>query len=75
MAKKYEIVKFYQTNEKLPYVVQRNYSLEEARAYCDDPESSSMTAKPPKGCGGDQAKILKWHELQKHWFLGYREQM
>lgn len=71
MAKTYLLVKFYQNPDKKPFTVQKGYSLEEARKYCDDPESSSMTAQPPRGCGGDPAKIDDWHAKQKHWFIGF----
>lgn len=72
--KYYEIVKFYQDEDKHPRVLQRNYSLEEARKYCDDPELDSKTAKQPKGCGGDEKLIQKWNDEHKHWFVGFREQ-
>lgn len=70
----YEVVRFYQDSTKAPTVLQSGYTLEEARKYCDDPETSSMTAKSPKGCDGDERKIEKWNEKQKHWFVGYRRQ-
>lgn len=75
MAKKYEIVKFYQHPDKLPHIVQRNYSLEQARSYLDDPEMSSRTATPPRGCGNDPKKIAQWNDKQKHWFMGFRLQV
>lgn len=50
------------------------YTLEQARKYCSDPETSSKTAKPPLGCGGDPKKIERWHKLQKHWFCGFESE-
>ena len=72
--KTYEIVRFYKNPNKRPTVLQGGYDLEQARAYCDDSELSSMTAQPPKGCGGNEKKIAKWHEKQKHWFVGFRSE-
>ena len=68
--KQYCIKQFYEDG-RLPRIVQKGLSLEEARAYCDDPESSSMTASKPRGCAGDKAQIERWHEKQKHWFYGF----
>ena len=70
----YEIVKFYQNPSHQPIVLRHNYTLEEARKYCDDPELSSKTAQPPLGCGGDERKIQVWNDKQKHWFVGFRRQ-
>lgn len=75
MGELYEAVKFWQHPDKKPKVLRRDLTLEEARKFCDDPEQSSMTAHPPKGCGGDERKIQKWHEKQKHWFVGYMRQV
>lgn len=68
----YEIVRFYENKEKQNRVRQRGLSLEQAKKICADPETSSMTAKAPKGCEGNEKKIKRWHEKQKHWFDGYR---
>lgn len=70
----YKAIKFYQNPEKKPQVLRRDLTLEEAREFCDDPELSSKTAKPPKGCGGDERKIQAWGNKQKHWFVGFRRQ-
>lgn len=67
----YNIVRFYEDLDRKPTVLQRGYTLEEARKYCDDPELSSYTAQSPKGCNGDTKKIEKWHKLKKHWFVGF----
>lgn len=74
MEQTYEIVRFYQDPNRYPTVLQHGYTLEEARKYCDDPELSSETAQPPIGCGGDERKISKWHEKNKHWFVGFRSE-
>lgn len=68
----YEIVKFYQNPSKKARVLRGGCTLEEAREFCDDPELSSMTARSPKGCDGDERKIQKWNDKQKHWFVGFR---
>ena len=70
----YRIIKFYQHPAKENRVVARGYDLEGAQKFCSDPESSSMTAQPPKGCGGNEEKIKIWHEKQKHWFYGYTKE-
>lgn len=70
----YEVVKFYQDPSKKAKVLRGGCTLEEARALCDDPELSSRTAKPPKGCGGNEHKIQAWSDKQKHWFVGFRRQ-
>lgn len=75
-GKSYEIIRMYQNNRK-PRVITKNLTLEQAQAWCSDPETPSMTAKSPRGCGTGrfQARnINNWHKLQKHWFDGYREQ-
>jgi hypothetical protein len=76
MSKIYMIVRRYQ-NERKPRVMAKNLTLEAAQAWCNDPETSSMTAKSPRGCGTgrfQQRNIENWHKLQKHWFDGYEEQ-
>lgn len=70
----YEAVKFYQHPNKKPRVLRKDLTLDEARAFCNDPELSSRTAQPPNGCGGDECKVQKWGDRQKHWFVGFREQ-
>lgn len=66
----YEIVKFRQNGTPR---VQRGYgrlTISEARAICSDPETSSRTAST--ACNNNEKLINKWHEKQKHWFLGFR---
>ncbi len=41
--------------------------------WCQDPETSSMTARKPRGCDGDDRRIQRWHDKQKHWFDSYQE--
>lgn len=70
----YEIVRFYQSDRKAR-VQKRNLTLEQAQAWCADPETSSVTASKPKGCQSDDKQIKRWHEQQKHWFDGFRMQV
>lgn len=68
------IVRFYENLDR-GYngrtIMKRGLTLEQAKAHCNDPETSSYTAQPPLGCGGDEEKIAKWHEEKKHWFDGF----
>lgn len=76
MAEIYKIVRFYQ-NERKPRTIAKNLTLEAAQKWCNDPETSSKTAKSPRGCGTGrwQARnIENWNKLQKHWFDGYERQ-
>lgn len=75
MEELYEAVKFWQYPDKKPKVLRKDLTLEEARTFCDDPELSSRTAQPPKGCGGNEHKIQVWNDKQKHWFVGFRRQV
>ena len=68
--KQYCVKQFFEDG-RLPRIVQKGLSLEEAQTYCADDQSSSMTADKPRGCAGDQKQIERWHEKQKHWFYGY----
>jgi len=68
--KMYEVVKFTQTGRQT--VIRIGLTEREAQKICQDPETSSMTARKPKGCNGDEAMIKRWHEKNKHWFYGYR---
>ena len=70
----YEVVKFWQNPDKKAKILRKDLTLEQARKFCDDPELSSRTATPPVGCGGDNNKIQRWNDSQKHWFVGFREQ-
>jgi hypothetical protein len=75
-TKVYMIVRRYQ-NERPTRVIAKNLTLEAARAWCEDPETSSMTAKSPRGCGTGKWQVrnkTNWHKLNKHWFDGYEEQ-
>lgn len=77
MTKVYMIVRQYQ-NERPPRTIAKNLTLEAAQAWCNDPETSSMTAKSPRGCGTgrwQKRNQERWHKLQKHWFDGYTEQV
>jgi len=68
--KMYEVVRFTQKGKQS--VMRIGLTEKEAQKICTDPETSSMTARKPKGCDGDVSRINKWHEAQKHWFYGYR---
>lgn len=68
--KMYEVVKF--TQKGIQSVVTIGLTESEAQKICSDPETSSMTARKPKGCNGDESQIRKWHKANKHWFYGYR---
>lgn len=70
----YKIVRFYENTPGYRRIIKRGLTIEQAKAHCNDPETSSMTAKSPRGCGGNEAKIAKWHEQQRHWFDGFEEE-
>lgn len=72
MGKLYEVVRFRENGTQR--VQKRNLTLKQAQDWCNDPETSSMTASSPRGCHGSQKLIDKWHEQNKHWFDGFREQ-
>lgn len=55
------------------HVIRVGLTLQEAQKICSDPETSSMTARKPRGCDGDEKQIQRWHEKQKHWFYGYNK--
>lgn len=69
----YEVVRFYQNENKCSTILQSGLTLEEARKFVDDPEMSSKTARKPKGCEGDPAMIERWNNKNKHWFVGFRK--
>lgn len=66
----YEVVKFTQKGRQT--VIVTGLTEKEAQKICQDPETSSMTARKPKGCDGDEKQIQRWHTKSKHWFYGYR---
>lgn len=66
----YRIKRFYEDNRPAR-IIKQGLTIEQAKAHCNDPETSSYTAQPPLGCGGDEDKIAAWHEQKKHWFDGY----
>ena len=71
MTTLYKIVRMYQ-NHRRTRTMRRNLTLEQAQKHCQDPETSSKTAK--SACNGSERAIQNWHEKQKHWFDGYTEQ-
>ena len=66
----YKIVRYYEDGRR-PRTIKRGLTLEQARKHCEDPETSSMTAK--NACNGNQEAINRWHEKQKHWFDGFTD--
>ncbi len=74
-GEQYTVVRFYQ-NDRRPRIIKRGLTLEEAQKHCNDPETSSKTARAPRGCMNakgqiNMAKWQRWNDLQKHWFDGY----
>jgi hypothetical protein len=69
--KMYEVVKFTQGNAGQS-VIRIGLTEQEAQKICQDPETSSMTARKPRGCDSNEKTIATWHKNQKHWFYGYR---
>lgn len=70
----YRIVRFYENPELNRRIIKGGLTLEQAKAWCNDPETSSMSARSPRGCAGDEDEIAAWHEDQKHWFDGFEEE-
>ena len=68
--KTYTVYRYYQ-NDRRPMIQRRGLSLKQAQAWCNDPETSSHTARKPRGCDNDAAMIDRWSEKNKHWFDGY----
>lgn len=68
--KLYNIIRKFE-NGKPARVVQRGLTLKKAQEWCEDPETSSMTAKT--ACNGSEKAIQRWHDQQKHWFDGYEQ--
>ena len=71
------IVRFYEDTDRGTNgrtIIKRGLTEEQAKKWCSDTETSSYTAQPPRGCGGDQEKIAKWHEDKKHWFDGFENE-
>lgn len=66
----YEVFKI--TQEGKQTVITTGLTEKEAQKICQDPETSSMTARKPKGCDGDEKQIERWHRQNKHWFYAYR---
>lgn len=61
---RYDVVRFFRERPGYEKVIKRNVSLAEARAHCNDPETSSATAT-------NRAAVQR---TRKHgpWFDGYR---
>ena len=66
MTMTYKIVRFYRDDEELNRtVVTRGLTLEQARAHCNDPETSSSTAT--------SAEAVARTKAHGPWFDGYEE--
>ena len=63
------IIRFYEDGGSR--IVKRGLTEEQAKAWCNDPETSSYTAKAPRGCENNPDKIAKWHKEKRHWFDGF----
>jgi len=68
----YNVVRFYQDGRRAR-VQRRGLTLKQAQEWCNDPETSSHTARKPAGCDGNENQINRWTEKQKHWFDGYQK--
>ena len=63
----YKIIRFYRDDHDLNQtVVTRGLTLEQAKAHCNDPESSSSTATTPEAVARTKA--------HGPWFDGYEEE-
>ena len=66
MAEYYRIVRYYRSERYPSETIAHGLTLEDARAHCADPESSSRTATSAEAV--DRTKTLG------DWFDGYEEQ-
>lgn len=73
MEKSYQVVRYYEKDRK-PRIMAKDFTLKKAQEWCNNLETSSITAKAPRGCDNNDSKIAKWHKQDRHWFDGYREQ-
>lgn len=63
----YKIVRFYRDDEELnKTVIVRGLDLEQAKAHCNDPETSGETCTNPEG--------LERTRLHGPWFDGWEEE-
>lgn len=62
----YEIVRYFANTKKTRRTIHRGLSLKEARAHCEDPETSSRTCTTAAG----KARTRKYGP----WFDGYRKE-
>lgn len=62
----YEIVRFFSNTERRREIIASGLTLDEAKAHCSDPETSSRTATDP-------AKV-EYTARVGHWFDGYEEE-
>ena len=59
MEDTYNIRRFYENENRPSRIVQQDLTLEQAKKWCNDPETSSYTAQSPKGCEGNEEKMNK----------------
>lgn len=62
----YKIKRFFQNDNIRPKTIRTGLTLEEAQAHCNDPETSSRTAKGAKA----KARTKRYGP----WFDGYTEE-
>ncbi len=65
MTTYYKIIRFFPRQDVAP-MERRGLTLEQARAHCKDPETSSATCTSPEG--------LRRTEMHGPWFDGYEEE-
>lgn len=63
---KYRIVRFHANSDIDNKIIEENVSLEEAKKHCNDPETSSRTAK------GKEA--IEYTKEFGQWFDGFEEE-
>lgn len=64
--KTYRILRFYSRAFMQPETIETGLTLEEAKAHCRDPETSSRTCTTPEACKRTRA--------YGDWFDGYEEE-
>jgi hypothetical protein len=65
-SKTYKIVRFYQSDDWDTEVIKTGLTLEQAQAYCSDPETSSSTAT-------GAAEVARTEKVGP-WFCGYTDE-
>lgn len=70
MPQLYQVVRYYQDPNKRAVVQKENLTLEQAREWCSDDETSSKTASKY----ASMTKRSNLDKNQQNWFDGYRSQ-